>query len=176
MLKIVSILIPAILFLTAAQIASSQQSKTEAPREKTKAVVSESADSDFYQSATLKSDFKEVDVVAYVDIKERKLEDSIGSGDCETDKGAGYCLYRLKAEVKEVFKGKIGGKTIEFYASPDMDYPKKHLLGERVVFLNLQWSENNPDKKKTLGALENSTRWIKYDILKKMRKIAKEKN
>jgi hypothetical protein len=170
MLKTVSIFILTILFLSAAQIAPSQQSKSE----KTKTGASEPVDSEFYKPAMLKSDFKEVDVVAYVDIKERKLEDSIGSGDCETDKGAGYCLYRLKAEVKEVFKGRITKKTVEFYTSPDMDYPKKNLLGERVVFL--KWNEAEAGKKKTLGAMENSTRWIKYDILQKIRKIAKRKN
>ena len=174
MLKTISLFILTILFLALAQIAPSQQSKPDVPREKTKVLLSDSADSEFYQSSTLKSDFKEVDVVAYVDIKERKLENSIGSGDCETDKGAGYCLYRLKAEVKEVFKGQISGKTVEFYISPEMEYPKKYLLGERVVFL--QWNEAEAGKNKTLGALENSTRWIKYDILKKIRKIAKEKN
>lgn len=170
MLKTVSIFILTILFLSAAQIASSQQSKSE----KAKILLSDSADSEFYKSSMLKSDFKEVDVVAYVDIKERRLENSIGSGDCETDKGAGYCLYRLKAEVREVFKGRISAKTVEFYTSPDMDYPKKNLLGERVVFL--KWNEAEAGKNKTLGTMENSTRWIKYDVLKKLRKIAKKKN
>jgi hypothetical protein len=171
MLKIVSILIPAVLFLTAAQIAFTQKSKSDAPREKTKTVVSDSSESEFYKSSLLRSDFKEVDVVAYVDVKERKLEDFIGGGDCETDKGAGYCLYRLKAEVKEVFKGQIGEKTVEFYMSPDMDYPKKYLMGERVVFL--KWNASDANKNKSLGAIENSTRSIKYDVLEKMRKIAR---
>jgi hypothetical protein len=171
MLKIVSLLIPAILFFGVVPLASSQESKSGAAGEKTKIVVSDSGESEFYKASLLESDFKEVDLVAYVDVKERKLEDFIGSGDCEADKGAGYCLYRLKAEIKEVFKGRIGEKTFEFYMSPDMDYPKKYLLGERVVFL--KWSEGGANKNKRLSAMENSTRSIKYDVLKKMRKIAR---
>lgn len=130
--------------------------------------------SQFYRMEMLKSDFKQVNVVAYVDVKERTLVDSIGNGDCESDKGTGYCLYRLKAEVKEVYKGSITEKTIEFYESPDTDYPKNNLMGEKVVFL--QWNEENANKERRLGAMENSTRAIEYDILKKMRKLAKKKN
>jgi hypothetical protein len=175
MLKTVSIFIPAILFLALAPLASSQQSKPDAPRQEPKIEFPEPSESDFYKSPSLRADFKEVDVVAYVDIKERKLADYIGSGDCETDKGTGYCLYRLKAEVKEVYKGKITEKTIEFYTSPDMDYPKKHLLGERVVFLNWREMEIGEKKEKSLSAMENSTRWIENDVLKKMRKIARKR-
>ncbi|MDQ3798893.1 MAG: hypothetical protein M3384_05550 [Acidobacteriota bacterium] len=175
MLKTVSTFILIILFLSVAQIAPSQQSKPDAPREKPKIELSDESRAGFYRLSFLESDFRQVDVVAYVDVKERKLEDFLGGGDngCESDKGTGYCLYRLKAELKEVFKGGISGKTIEFYASMDMDYPKKYLLGEKVVFLN--WSDNYPDKNRGLGTIENSTREIKFDILKKMRKIAREK-
>lgn len=136
--------------------------------------VIEIDEAQFYEKQMLKSDYKEVDVVLYVDIKERKLVDSIGSGDCESDKGAGYCLYLLKADVKEVFKGNITEKTIEFYTSPDTSYPKKYLMGERVVFLN---RNSNPPSRNdnSLNTMENSTRWIKYDVLKKMRRIAKKK-
>jgi len=44
-------------------------------------------------------------------------------------------------------------------------------LGEKVVFL--KWGDNYPNKKMSLGTLENSTRAIKYDVIEKMRKIAK---
>jgi hypothetical protein len=174
MLKTVSTFILTILFLSVAQIAPSQQSKPDAPREKPKTELSDESQSGFYRLSFLKSDFRQVDVVAYVDVKERKLEDFLGGDNgCESDKGTGYCLYRLKAELKEVFKGGISGKTIEFYETTDMDYPKKYLLGEKVVFLN--WSDNYPDKNRGLGTIQNSTREIKFDILKKMRKIAGEK-
>jgi len=173
MLKTVSIFILTILFLSVAQIAPSQQSKPDEPRQEPKIEFSDESQSGFYKYSFLKSDFRQVDVVAYVDVKERKLEDFLGGvNGCEIDKGTGYCLYCLKGELKEVFKGEISGKTIEFYESMDMDYPKKHLLGEQVVFL--KWSDNYPDKNRGLGTIENSTREIKFDILKKMRKIAKK--
>lgn len=131
-----------------------------------------SDDSGFYQATMLRSDFNQVEVVAYVNVKEITLVDSMGNGNCETNKGAGYCLYRLKADVKEVYKGKISAKEMEFYTSPDADYPKEKLMGERVVFLNK--GKNDADKER-LSAMENSTRAIEYDVLKKMRKIAKKK-
>lgn len=129
----------------------------------------------FYGAEILESDYRQVDVVAYVNIKERKLVDSMGAekDGCENDKGSGYCLYLLKAELKEIYKGKTTASEIEFYTSPDASYPKEKLMGERVVFLNRSTIKDK--KKKQLHTLENSTRWIEHDILEKMRKIAKKK-
>ena len=162
-------LIVAILFIfTFCQIAFSQTENVDA-----KKPVVKVDESQFYKKSMLASDYTQVDVVAYVNVKERRLVDSIGGGDCESDKGTGYCLYLLKADLKEVFKGKVTEKEIEFYTSPDAGYPKNNLMGERVVFLNE--SDNFPDKKMSFGTLENSTRRIKYDVLKKLRKISKQK-
>lgn len=122
---------------------------------------------------TLKYDYRHAAIVAYVDVKERMLIDSIGSGDCENDKGNGYCPYRLKAGLKELYKGRIRRTEIEFYASPDADYPKKYLMGEKIIFLN--WGKRKPEKKKELFALENSTRSTEHDALRRMRKIAGRK-
>jgi hypothetical protein len=123
-----------------------------------------------YDISFLRNDFRTVDVVVYVNVKSRTLADKMGEGDCEKSTGTGYCLYLLRAEVKEVFKGKIKKGYIEFYTSPDMDYPHKDkLLGEHVVFL--EWSKNSPDGKLSLFTLENSTRNIKHGVLAKMRKI-----
>ncbi len=166
-IKNFTVLILSLFILTLCQNVFSQTEKMD------KNSSSKSADSGFYQSSTLKSDFNQVEVVAYVNIKERTLIDSMG-GDCENNKGAGLCLYRLKADVKEVYKGKVSAKEIEFYTSPDSDYPKEKLMGERVVFLNR--SDNYPDKQSGLGTMENSTRFIEFDVLKKMRKIARKKS
>jgi hypothetical protein len=124
-------------------------------------------ESGLHSADMLRKDLKLADVVAYVDIKERKLVDFIGNADCENDKGTGYCLYRLTAEVKQIFKGDIKTKTIEFYESPDAGYPKKYLMGEKIVFLI--WNENEETKTKSLGTIENSTRSV--SALAKMRKI-----
>lgn len=167
MLKILSAVIFSTLLLFA--FSSNVSGQTE------KALTNDKSDEEdgFYSTKFLQSDFEQVEVVAYVNVKKLKLADSLGNVDCENNKGTGYCLYLLTAEVKRVFKGKIETKTLEFYSSPDADYPKKSLLGEKVVFLN--WSDNYPGKKMSLGALENSTRLIENDILEKMRKIT-EKN
>ena len=123
----------------------------------------------------LKSDYRQVAVVLYVDVKEIELVDSIGTGDCREVSGGGYCLYRLKAEVKEVFKGKVNKENFEFYTVIEASVGKKDfLLGEKIVFLD--WSDNYPDKKRSLGTLENSTHSVTGDILEKMRRIAKKKN
>lgn len=130
---------------------------------------------EFYQMDFLRSDFKQVSAVVYVNVKSRELVDQIGQGGCEQNTGTGYCLYRLNAEVKEVFKGKVRKGDFQFYTTTDADYQNKDsLLGEKVVFLN--WSDNYPDQKMSLGTLENSTRSIEYNVLAKIRKIAKEKS
>lgn len=129
---------------------------------------------DAQETEILKSDYKQVDAVLYVDVKEIELINSIGTGNCKDTSGGGYCLYRLKAEVKEVFKGKIRRENFEFYTVIEASLGKKDfLLGEKIVFLD--WSKNFPDKKRHLGTLENSTRAVKGNMLEKMRKIAKKK-
>lgn len=128
-------------------------------------------DNAFYQTDVLKSDLKQVNAVVYVNVIGIKLVDSMGSGNCETNKGSGYCLYELTAQVKEVFKGKIVGKTMKFYTSPDADYPKERLMGEQVAFLNK--NELKLTKTKEFFTMENSTRKIEFDIVAKLRKIKK---
>lgn len=126
---------------------------------------------EFYQSDVLKGDYKQVNAVVYVNVTGLKIVDSMGSGNCETNKGAGYCLYELTADVKEVFKGKSIGKKLKFYISPDADYPKEKLMGEQVVFLNK--GEIAKSKTKEFVTLENSTRKIEFDVIGKLRKIKK---
>jgi hypothetical protein len=155
-------------------IACSQNIFSQTENSNRKKPVAKTKVSPFYQTEMLKSDYEQSAIVAYVDITERNLVNFIGSGDCESRKGKGYCLYRLKANVKQVYKGEIAGKTIEFYVSPDADYAKKHLMGEKVVFLN--WSETGNDGKRNLSAMENSMRSIENDVLKKMSKIAARRN
>lgn len=171
--KTISIIIFAILFFTISPGAYSQKNKNNSPNEKTK--VAETGDSEFYSPALLAADLKQSDVVAYVNVLSYELADQIGQGGCEQNKGAGYCLYLMKAQVKEIFKGRIRQKTFEFYKVTEADYAhKEKMLGRHVVFLG--WSDNYPNKKRSLGTLENSTRDIKHNVLQKLRKIARKKN
>lgn len=120
------------------------------------------------EKMSLRSDLKSSDVVAHVNIKQSKNVDRLGGGNCETNVGGGYCLYLLTAEVKEFFKGKTADKSLEFYTSAETSYPKKNLLGEKIVFL--VWGENSETKKKNLSTIENSSRGVR--ILDAIRKIA----
>jgi len=167
-IKNLTVFILTLIVLTSCQTVLSQT------KSKNKKSVDKTDGSEFYQTEFLEGDYKQVDVVAYVKVRQITLVDSLGNGDCGNNKGTGYCLYRLKADLKEIFKGKVSQREIEFYTSADADYPKKNLMGERVVFLN--WSDNYPDKKKSLGTLENSTRAIEYDVLKNLRSLAGKKS
>ena len=129
----------------------------------------------FYSAEFLKADYKEAKVVVYVNVKSRQLVDQLGGGNCEQNTGAGYCLYLLKAEVKEVFKGKVETNDFEFYTMTEAGYQNKDwLLGEKVAFLD--WSDNYPNKQMSLGTIENSTRAIEQNVLESMRRIAKTKS
>jgi hypothetical protein len=129
-------------------------------------VSSQTEDED---TASLRGDLRIADVSAYINVKEVKFASrSDENTDCENNTRGGYCSYLLIAEIKETFKGRIeSSKMLEFYTGTEAAYPKKNLLGERVVFLI--WSEDEKDKTKNLETIENSTRGI--DVLEMMRKI-----
>lgn len=115
-----------------------------------------SAANEFYSSAYLRHDLKSSDVAAYVEVKEVKLAGRAGDADCENNTGNGYCSHLLTADVKQVFKGKIAAKTLEFFTGTEAGYPKKNLLGERIVFL--VWEKNDQKQTPSLATIENSTR------------------
>lgn len=126
---------------------------------------------DWISAEALRGDLNMVAVVAHVNITGRQLVDSMGSGDCETNKGSGYCLYRLTGDVVEVFKGSIRSRRISFYISPDAGYPKERLMGERVVFLNRD--RNTTTRKMEYVTLENSTRPASQPVIDTLRTISK---
>ncbi len=130
-------------------------------------------ESDFYKAEFLKSDLEQTDIVAYINVKQII---SAGASDYKTDcvnlTGPGYCSFRLIAEIKELYKGNINLKTIEYYEYGEAESIKNKdsFLGERVVFL-----QKIPDSEKgALQTLDNSTRLIKFNVVEKMRKIVEE--
>ena len=129
--------------------------------------------SEYFSVKFLKSDYEQADIVVYVDVKEVI---SAGASDNQTDcvnfTGIGYCSFLLKAQVKEIYKGGIKTKTIDFYTYGEAELigRKERYLGESVVFLE----KFNDSGKIRLQVIENSIRWIEYDVLKKMRQIAKK--
>jgi len=125
-------------------------------------------DSGFHSADMLRADLRLADVVAYVNVKELKTASrSDDKTDCENNTGGGYCSYLLTAEVREVYKGEVKSKTLEFYGSGEATYPKKGFMGERIVFLI--WNEDGKNGEKSLGTIENSTRGA--DALKAMRRV-----
>jgi hypothetical protein len=132
-------------------------------------IFGQSSESGFYQPEMLRDDYQQVKAVVYVNVTGRKLIDFTGSGDCESDKGSGYCLYQLTARVKEVFKGKVTGKTLKFYTSPEAGSAKKKLMGEKVAFLNK--GKVSGSRTKEFVTLENSSRENKFGIVGELRKI-----
>jgi hypothetical protein len=131
----------------------------------------EDSDSGYYSAEMLKSDFKQVKAVVYVDVRHVKLSDKLAE-ECEKKNSVGYCLYEMIGEVKEIFKGMDKDKRIKFYAITDAGYPMKQLMGERVVFLNRY--EHTITKRLEFFQLENSTRSIEHDVLTKLRMVRKQ--
>jgi hypothetical protein len=133
-------------------------------------ITDDSESDDQYTRDGLRPDIRIADVVAYVDVKEAKNTGrDVEATDCENKGGpGGYCFYELTAEVKEVFKGKVETKSLEFGASADSSYEKENFLGERVVFLI---STDDQDKEGSLLQMENSSRSIEHNVLEKIRAI-----
>lgn len=126
-------------------------------------------DSDHYKMKWLRRDLLVSAVVAHVNVVSRQLVDATDGADCENNRGSGYCGYKLTAQIRKVYKGKLLSSQIEFGETADATYPKTGFIGERVIFL-LQ----NEDGK--LGTMENSTRSIADNILEKMSVIADQKS
>lgn len=133
------------------------------------ALSATSAFGQFYSKVALRSDLRTASASAYVNVTAVAVDPSSPNfTECAKGQGIGYCSYRLSAEVKEVFKGKIVGGTIVFFTTTDADYKQNNLLGERVVFLV-------KGKAKRFETIENSSRRIEEDVLIKMRSIKRTK-
>lgn len=126
-----------------------------------------SAENQFNSSANLRHDLKSSEIVAYVDVKNVKLAGKSNEINCESTTKFGYCSYLLTAEIKEIFKGKLETKKLEFHTVMESGNSKKRLLGGQIVFL--VWNKNNERNTKSLITIENSIRDIK--ALELMRRI-----
>ena len=107
----------------------------------------------------LRSDYKEVSVVAHIRIKEAEITSSI----------VGYDNWRIRAEVIESFKGKFKkGDAIEYVHGAEAGFKQQYFTGEKIVFL---LSERDKDRKLYYTVLENSTLPYKEHSVKKLRVI-----
>jgi len=110
----------------------------------------------------LRSDYKEVAVVAHIRIKEAEI----------TNRIIGYENWRIRAEVIESFKGKFKkGDAIEYVHGAEAGFKKEYFTGEKIVFLLAEREQN----RKYYAVLENSTLPYKEATVKKLRVIRKRR-
>ncbi|HVI70782.1 MAG TPA: hypothetical protein VM656_04760 [Pyrinomonadaceae bacterium] len=107
----------------------------------------------------LRSDYREVSVVAHVRIQQAEITGRIG----------GYENWSIKAEVLEPFKGKFKkGDVIDYVHGAEAGFKKEYFTGEKIVFL---LAERDQDRKLHYVVLENSTLSHTPDRVRKLRLI-----
>jgi len=107
----------------------------------------------------LRSDYREVSIVAHIRIQEAEITNRIG----------GYENWAIKAEVLESFKGKFKkGDVIDYVHGAEAGFKKEYFTGEKIVFL---LAERDQDRKLRYVVLENSTLSHTPDRVRKLRLI-----
>jgi len=107
----------------------------------------------------LRSDYREVSVVAHIRIQQAEI----------TNRIIGYENWSIKAEVIEPFKGKFKkGDVIDYVHGAEAGFKKEHFTGEKIVFL---LAERDRDRKLHYVVLENSTLSHTPDRIRKLRLI-----
>ena len=107
----------------------------------------------------LRSDYREVSVVAHIRIQQAEITGRIG----------GYENWSIKAEVLEPFKGKFKkGDVIDYLHGAEAGFKKDYFTGEKIVFL---LAEHDKDRKLYYVVLENSTLSHTPDRIRKLRLI-----
>jgi len=108
----------------------------------------------------LRSDYREVVVVARVRVREAEVVKTIG----------GYEDWHLVGEVMESYKGKFRkGQTLEYYHGAEKGFRKELFLGDKIVFLERNYVQEV--KRWVFAVLENSTLAYTEDRAQKLRKI-----
>ena len=107
----------------------------------------------------LRSDYKEVSVVAHIRIEQAEITSRIG----------GYENWKINAIVLEPFKGKFKkGDAIEYVHGAEAGFKQEYFTGEKIVFL---LAERDTDRKLRYTVLENSTLAHTPDRINKLRLI-----
>lgn len=107
----------------------------------------------------LRSDYREVSVVAHIRIQQAEI----------TNRIIGYENWSIKAEVIEPFKGKFKkGDVIDYVHGAEAGFKKEYFTGEKIVFL---LAERDRDRKVHYAVLENSTLSHTPDRIRKLRLI-----
>ena len=124
-------------------------------------LIARAQDGDDWPSLSyLRSDYRQVAVVAHVRVRDAELVKTIG----------GYEDWHLAGEVLEPFKGKFRkGQTVDYYHGAEKPVRRELFLGEKIVFLFRNYVRE--EKRWVLAVLENSTLPYTEDRVRKLRKI-----
>ena len=124
------------------------------------AVIQAQDGDDWPSLSYLRSDYKQVALVAHVRVREAEIVKTIG----------GYEDWHLTGDVIEQFKGKPRkGQTIEFYHGAEKGIRREIFLGDKIVFLFRNFVRE--EKRWVYAVLENSTLPYTEDRVRKLRKI-----
>ncbi len=108
----------------------------------------------------LKSDYKSVQVVAHVRIREAEIVNRI----------PGYDNWQISAEVMEPFKGRFRkGGVIQYFHGAEAPSKQEFFTGDKIVFLLGEYDREK--KSMRYSVLENSTLAPASDRIKKLRLI-----
>lgn len=124
-------------------------------------MVVRAQDNDDWPSLSyLRSDYRQVAVVAHVLVREAEIVKTIG----------GYEDWHIVCDVVEPFKGKFRkGQTLDYYHGADKGFRKEIFLGDKIVFLYRNFVQE--EKRWVYAVLENSTLPYNEDRGRKLRKI-----
>ena len=113
----------------------------------------------------LRSDYRQVLVVARVNVRTAEIVNRVG----------GYEDWHLVGEVIEPFKGKFRkADPIDFYHGAEKGFRRELFLGDKIVFLERNYVEK--EKRWVWAVLENSTLAYNDDRGQKLRVIRRSQN
>lgn len=108
----------------------------------------------------LRNDYRQVLVVARVNVRTAEIVNRIG----------GYEDWHLVGDVIEPFKGKFRkGDPIDFYHGAEKGFRRELFLGDKIVFLERNYVEK--EKRWVWAVLENSTLSYSSDRAQKLHAI-----
>jgi len=122
--------------------------------------VAAQTNEDWPSLSYLRSDYRAVNVVAHIRIREAEI----------TNRIPGYENWRIRAKVLEPFKGKFRkGALIEYFHGAEAGIPQRFFAGEKIVFLLAEYDKQA--KAIRYSVLENSTLPPTPERLRKLRII-----
>jgi hypothetical protein len=124
------------------------------------AVRGQNDDDNWPSLSYLRSDYRQVSVVARINVRSAEMVNRVG----------GYEDWHLVGDVVESFKGKFRqGDPIDFYHGAEKGFHREQFLGDKIIFLERNYVEQ--EKRWVWAVLENSTLAYNADRVQKLRLI-----